>query len=183
MKAKGARGKQSKPKSKPHRAMGRKSDYDANKHPKLAKKYAEEGKTDEEIALSLGIGKTALYDWKNAHPEFAVAIKEGKAKPNREVRAAFYRRAVGYKTRRVIYAPGAVGPDGKLGKGRVLRIEEFEVPPSTTAGIFWLKNREPEEWKDVSRIDATVRGGLTVEEMHKRLEAQKARNGDSKRRG
>lgn len=32
-------------------------------------------------------------------------------------------------------------------KERVEIVElEQEVPPDTTAGIFWLKNRKPEQW-------------------------------------
>ena len=31
---------------------------------------------------------------------------------------------------------------------------EQEIPPDTTAGIFWLKNRKPEQWnKPAPRID------------------------------
>jgi hypothetical protein len=27
------------------------------------------------------------------------------------------------------------------------------MPPDVTAGIFWLKNRDPENWRDVQNID------------------------------
>lgn len=31
---------------------------------------------------------------------------------------------------------------------------EQEVPPDTTAGIFWLKNRKPEQWnKQIPKIE------------------------------
>ncbi|RHK58347.1 hypothetical protein DW055_21045 [Bacteroides ovatus] len=40
-------------------------------------------------------------------------------------------------------------------KERVEIVElDQEVPPDTTAGIFWLKNRKPEQWnKPAPRID------------------------------
>jgi hypothetical protein len=30
------------------------------------------------------------------------------------------------------------------------------VPPDTTAGIFWLKNRDPARWRDAWQIEASV---------------------------
>ncbi len=27
-------------------------------------------------------------------------------------------------------------------------------PPDTTAALFWLKNRRPEQWRDLQRVDA-----------------------------
>jgi hypothetical protein len=30
------------------------------------------------------------------------------------------------------------------------------VPPDVTAGIFWLKNRDPEHWRDAWQVDATI---------------------------
>jgi hypothetical protein len=30
------------------------------------------------------------------------------------------------------------------------------VPPSDVAGIFWLKNRDPQHWRDAWQIEAAV---------------------------
>jgi hypothetical protein len=30
------------------------------------------------------------------------------------------------------------------------------VPPDVTAGIFWLKNRDPARWRDAWKIDQTM---------------------------
>jgi hypothetical protein len=38
-------------------------------------------------------------------------------------------------------------------------------PPDTTAAIFWLKNRKPEEWRDKTEVDATVKG--SIEHTHR----------------
>jgi hypothetical protein len=27
------------------------------------------------------------------------------------------------------------------------------MPPDVTAGIFWLENRDPENWRDVQNVD------------------------------
>ena len=35
----------------------------------------------------------------------------------------------------------------------VTKVVEKEVVPDTTAQIFWLKNRKPEEWRDKRVVD------------------------------
>jgi hypothetical protein len=30
------------------------------------------------------------------------------------------------------------------------------VPPDTTAAIFWLKNRDPQHWRDVQNLEHTL---------------------------
>ena len=34
--------------------------------------------------------------------------------------------------------------------------EEIYIPPDTTAQIFWLKNRKPEEWRDKRQVEEKV---------------------------
>ncbi len=34
--------------------------------------------------------------------------------------------------------------------------EEIYVPPDTTAAIFWLKNRKPEEWRDKRHVEEKI---------------------------
>ncbi len=36
--------------------------------------------------------------------------------------------------------------------------------PDTTAAIFWLKNRQPAQWRD--KIEAELSGGVTSTEKH-----------------
>lgn len=44
---------------------------------------------------------------------------------------------------------------------RIVFLEvDKQVAPDTTAGIFWLKNRKPEEWRD--RKETELSGGLDV---------------------
>jgi hypothetical protein len=43
-------------------------------------------------------------------------------------------------------------------------------PPDTTAGIFWLKNRRPDQWRDAWQIDAAV--GHYVVRDHTLTEAE-----------
>jgi transposase-like protein len=124
--------------------MGRKTTYSKDKHVERAVVLAREGRTDKELAASLGIAESTLYDWMNRHPEFAEAIKEAKEKPNREVEAALFKRAIGYDV-----TEGVVITDRKTGKQKTIRATKRHVPGDVTAMIFYLKNRRPELWKDV----------------------------------
>lgn len=48
-----------------------------------------------------------------------------------------------------------------------LGLVEKEVPPDTTAAIFWLKNRKPEEWRD--KHETGLSGGLNVHNPYANL--------------
>lgn len=38
---------------------------------------------------------------------------------------------------------------------------ERELPPDTTAGIFWLKNRKPKDWRDKQEVELSGNVGMT----------------------
>ena len=41
--------------------------------------------------------------------------------------------------------------------GKIIEHKYIEhYPPDTTAALFWLKNRRPDRWRDVQRIDAAM---------------------------
>lgn len=102
--------------------------------------WIRDGLTIEDVAHNCGVNKSTFYDWKKKHPELEDAIKKGAAPVDLIVENAMFKRATGYKTieRRKIKLPD--------GTTRV-EVVEKEVPPDTTAGIFWLANRKPQRWK------------------------------------
>lgn len=57
----------------------------------------------------------------------------------------------------------------KVGEGKIVeeRIEYAEkqiyVPPQTTAQIFWLKNRKPEQWKDKREQSISTKDGMLAD--------------------
>jgi hypothetical protein len=57
-------------------------------------------------------------------------------------------------------------------------------PPDTTACIFWLKNRQPQQWRDKNKSEPTQNGmpQNLVEAIHERA-AQKAKANGSTGRG
>ncbi|GEO58693.1 hypothetical protein [Companilactobacillus bobalius] len=48
-----------------------------------------------------------------------------------------------------------------------LGLVEKEIPPDTTAAIFWLKNRKPDEWRD--KHETELSGGLNVHNPYANL--------------
>lgn len=134
--------------SSKHRG-GRPSKYDAAVHVPWARSLAMLGRTDAEIAEALGVGVRTLYSWKGAHPEFRHALKDAKALADAEVVDSLFAKACGKAKRTVRKKRQVLDADGN----KVELIEETEEtqPPDTTAIIYWLKNRQPELWRDVRK--------------------------------
>lgn len=123
--------------------------------------WARDGLTDEELAKRMGINVSTLYDWKNKFPEFSEALKINKEIADYEVENALRKRALGYSYEEVTekYEGGYC-----VERKRTVK----HVPADTTAQIFWLKNRQPEKWrnnpqpsdeKTLSRLD-DILGGI-----------------------
>lgn len=106
--------------------------------------WARDGLTDEQIAEKIDINVATLYRWKNDYGDICEALKRGKEVVDREVENALLKRALGYKYDEVTYENG-------IETKRVTK----EVVPDTTAQIFWLKNRKPEEWRDKQTTEIT----------------------------
>lgn len=103
--------------------------------------WARDGLTDEQIAKNVGINRDTLYRWKKAHSDISDALKRGKEVIDRQVENALLTRALGYTYDEVTFEGGV----------EVKRVRK-QVVPDTTAQIFWLKNRKPEEWRDKREI-------------------------------
>ena len=108
----------------------------------LLEGWARDGLTDEQIAKNIGINRTTLYDWKKKEVNIADALKKGKEVIDFEVENALLKRALGYEYEEETYENGILTKKVKK-----------QVPPDTTAQIFWLKNRKPNNWKDRIETD------------------------------
>ena len=95
--------------------------------------WARDGLTDEQIAHNMGIAPSTLYEWKKQYSEISEALKKGKEVVDKMVENALLKRAL-----------------------KVTKVVEKEVIPDTTAQIFWLKNRKPEEWRDKRQVEEKV---------------------------
>ena len=100
---------------------------------------------DEQIAHNMGIATGTLYEYKKKYDEIVEALKRGKEPVDIEVENALLKRALGYTYEEV----KEEYEDGTLSKRTVI---QKEVQPDTTAQIFWLKNRRPEQWRDRAKV-------------------------------
>lgn len=107
----------------------------------LLEAWARDGLIDEDIAHNVGISPATLYEWKKRFPEISEALKKGKEIVDIQVENALFKRAMGYE-----YEETKIIISEKDGK-RVETVKK-QMPPDTTAQIFWLKNRKPEKWRD-----------------------------------
>lgn len=120
--------------------------------------WARRGLTDADISHNIGISVRTLIDWKRRYPAINACLKNSKDLADTIVENALFRKATGYKTKEVSYKADS---DGNLVPVSAV---EKEVPPDTTAQIFWLKNRRPDLWRD-RRKEAesdTQSGGVVV---------------------
>ncbi|WP_333657020.1 hypothetical protein [Tissierella praeacuta] len=77
---------------------------------------------------------------------------------DRQVENALLKRALGYKYEEVTYERTEVMGIDEAGNtdmapGTKIKTVIKEVVPDTTAQIFWLKNRKPNEWRDKRDIE------------------------------
>ena len=123
-----------------------KSKYFTHVEPKLVliEGWARDGLTDEQISKNLGISKTTLYKYKDEHIELFELLKKGKEIVDYEVENALLKRALGYEYDEITYECGE----------EVKRVRK-QVAPDTTAQIFWLKNRKPEQWREKQVIESS----------------------------
>ncbi len=112
----------------------------------LLEGWARDGLTDEQIAKNIGIATSTFYEWKKKKLEFSNALKKGKEVIDFEVENALLKKALGYT---ITLNKQKVTKDGDV----IDITEEVHVPPDTTAQIFWLKNRKPNNWKDKVETD------------------------------
>lgn len=120
-------------------AGGRPSKFDSLDLTKV-KLLASRGWTDAEMAEFFGVNPDTWYEWKKKHPEFSDTLKDWKFEADHKVERSLYERATGYNH-----------PDTKffMFEGTVITEPTTKhYPPDTTAAIFWLKNRQPDKWRD-----------------------------------
>lgn len=143
----------------PAAAPGRPSTYDP-KYARIAQQLCSHGATDVDLADAFLVTVTTIKNWMAHFPEFRDAVRYGKAEVfDPQVERALAQRALGYS---VDTEEIKVTKDGD-----VLRIPvRKHYPPDTTACIFWLKNRNPAQWRDVHehKHEGTV-NSLSAEQL------------------
>ena len=117
--------------------------------------WAKSGLTDEQIAHNMGICRDTLIQWKKKFPDISYSLKVNKEVADIQVENALFKKALGYKVVDIIYERVKNLDTGEYELVPAKKTER-DVPPDTTAQIFWLKNRKPDVWSD--RKDLNLKG-------------------------
>ena len=117
--------------------------------------WARDGLTDEQIAHNMDISRKTLADWKNKYGDISDTLKKGKEVVDIQVENALLKRALGstYEEETLIERD-----DGS----RERKVVKKQIPPDTTAAIFWLKNRKPNEWRDKRETELSGEVGTKI---------------------
>lgn len=107
---------------------------------KQAEKLCELGATDAEIADFFDVSSRTILRWKASSEPFCRALKAGKELADERVKRSLYHRALGFEHDDV---------DIRVVQGAIVQTKVRKYfPPDTVACIFWLKNRDPENWRE-----------------------------------
>jgi len=128
------------------RAGGRPSAF-KQEYIELAYNYCLLGSTDSQLAEFFNVAESTLNLWKKKFPEFADSLKRGKTVADAKVAGSLFSRATGYSC-----------PEAKVNvvDGEVVITDVVKhYPPDATSIIFWLKNRQPDKWRDKQEVENT----------------------------
>lgn len=120
--------------------------------------WARDGLTDEDIAHNIGISRSTLKEWKKKIPAISATLNTNKAIADIRVENALFKKAIGCTVNEKVISK-IKNPDGTVTETE--RTVERELPPDTTAGIFWLKNRKPKDWRDKQEVELSGNVGMT----------------------
>lgn len=128
-------------------AMGRPTKY-KQEYAEQARKLCLLGATDAKLADFFEVTESTINEWKLKHSDFSESLKFGKMQADAEVANSLYNRAMGYshKEEKVFN-----------NQGEILTHETIKhYPPDATSAIFWLKNRQPDIWRDKHEHNVTL---------------------------
>ena len=128
--------------------MARPTDY-RQEYAEQARKLCLLGFTDKQLADFFDVNESTITRWKQKYPEFRTSIKSGKVVADAQVVESLFKRAMGMEVTEVEVR----GND----ENKIKRVIKKYIPPDTTAQIFWLKNRQPELWREKSTVANEVK--------------------------
>ena len=120
--------------------------------------WARDGLIDKDIASKMDIAYSTFRVWRDKYPTISSALKKQKQIVDFEVENALLKKCFGYnapvkknlKLKRVEYKEGFKIKEYE----EIVEVtDEVHIPADTTAQIFWLKNRQPDKWRE--KVDKT----------------------------
>jgi transposase-like protein len=125
-------------------AAGKKPLYSSDMLP-IIEGLCRNGYTNKEIALKIGIAEGTIYEWIKKYPELAEVLKRTKEIVDLDVEKALLSRALGY----TVTETETTTTQNNI---KVKTITKH-IAPDVTACIFWLKNRQPDNWRDKQVVE------------------------------
>ena len=112
--------------------------------------WARLGLTEEQISHNMGINRSTLSAWKRDYPIIREHLMKGKEVVDIQVENALLKKALGFEYEEIkeIIDTSESGHE----RVRIEKTKKYSLP-DTTAQIFWLKNRRPEDWRDKRYTD------------------------------
>lgn len=115
--------------------------------PEIARRLCLLGLSDAEIAAFFGVRAETIIDWDAAHPEFRQVRAGARDLADANVAARLYQRAMGYEHPETHIA---------VSQGVAIQTPTTRVyPPDTDAARWWLKNRQPQRWRDRTEVETS----------------------------
>jgi len=135
--------------------------YDPARTPGIIRALAQAGHTNAEMAALLDVSSKCLWQWRDKYPEVRAALDDGKTVADQMVIDALYKRALGYEYEET-EVKGVVDEHGQpIGMKEVKKVKK-QMAPDVGACCFWLKNRRPDEWRDVYKGEVSANIILSV---------------------
>ncbi len=106
------------------------------------------GFTDYQIGEFFNVNESTINRWKIKYPEFCKSLKRSKQDFDRKVERALAERAIGYSHEETHIS----NYQGKITKTPFIK----HYPPDVVACIYWLNNRQPEQWASRKAIDSNI---------------------------
>ena len=106
--------------------------------------WARDGLSQEQIAKNMGISRSTFNEWCRLSSDISDTIKKNKEVSDFEVENSCYKSACGYYV--INEKEEEVLKDGEI----ITLHKKYKtwIPPNAACIFFWLKNREPDKWRD-----------------------------------
>ena len=104
------------------------------------------GATDAQLAEYFGVAESTIKEWYKKHPEFSALTEAGKSGADMNVAEGLYKRGVGIEFTEVT----SELIDGEMTITK--QVKKF-IPPDSSAALNWLKNRQPNDWRDKVAVE------------------------------
>lgn len=144
----------------------------------------EGGFTDRKLAKLFSVDQSQITLWKRKYPEFYTQIKKGKDEYNcMTAEKSMLKRIKGYKFKEITKEP--VSPRDEEGKisgppeMQVTKQVTKSIAPDVGAIAFFLKNRDPERWRDIKAVEIYGKDGGAIEIISQIPEPEETGSDDS----